>query len=56
MTYTRGNIYTVNIKSLSEKERGIFDFVSKLKIDSIDELLPSRTKEIPTVEEDVNEL
>jgi len=57
MTYTRGNIYTVNIKSLSEKERGVFDFVSRLKLDSIDDLTPKNTQEIPTnIEEDTNEL
>ena len=58
MTYTRGNIYTVNIKSLSEKERGVFDFISRLELSNIDDLMPKYTNEIPatTNEEDVNEL
>ena len=41
---------------MSEKERGIFDFVSKLKLDKIDDLMPKNTKEIPVSEVEGNEL
>lgn len=45
MTYTRGNIYIVNIKSMPVEERDLFDLVSKLNIKSIDEFMPKRIKE-----------
>ena len=56
MTYTRGNIYTVNVNTMPENERGIFDFVSRLKIDGVDIFMPKKTKEKPMSEVDVNEL
>ncbi len=56
MTYTRGNIYTVNVNTMPENERGIFDFVSRLKIEGTDIFMPKKTKEKPMSEVDVNEL
>lgn len=35
-SYTRGNIYVVNLESLNENEKDLFDFVSRFKIDDID--------------------
>lgn len=38
MSYTRGNIYVVNQQNMTEDEKALFDFLSKKKIESIDEL------------------
>lgn len=46
MTYTRGKIYIVNIKSMPVEERDLFDLVSKLNIKSIDDFMPKRAKEL----------
>jgi len=37
MSYTRGNIYVVNVKSMSEQEGTFFKFISRLEIEDIDE-------------------
>jgi len=44
MSYTRGNIYVVNIKSMSEDESSLFKFISRLEIQDIDEFKPDRIK------------
>ena len=41
MSYTRGNIYVVNLKQLSEKEYKVFEFLARVNIKTIDEFMPS---------------
>lgn len=41
MSYTRGNIYVVNLKQLSEKEHKVFEFLARVNIKTIDEFMPS---------------
>lgn len=38
MSYTRGNIYVVNVQNMTDDEKTLFDFLSKRIITSIDEL------------------
>ena len=40
MSYTRGNIYVVNLKQLSEKEYKVFEFLARVNIKTIDEFMP----------------
>lgn len=40
MSYTRGKIFVVNIQNMTYEERKLFDLVSVLNIESIDELMP----------------
>lgn len=41
ISYTRGRIFVVNINDMSYEEKKLFDFVSVLNIQNIDELMPS---------------
>jgi len=45
MSYTRGNIYVVNLQNMNEDEKVLFDFLSKRKINSIDELKADLSEE-----------
>ena len=56
MTYTRGNIYCINIMSMPQEERELFNVVSKLEIKDINEFMPNETNETPLNEEVINEL
>ncbi|MBR6640620.1 MAG: hypothetical protein IKL08_00275, partial [Clostridia bacterium] len=39
MTYTKGNIFIVNLNTMAEEERGLFDLISKYNIKSIDDFM-----------------
>ncbi len=45
MSYTRGNIYVVNIQNMNDDEKALFDFLSKKTIHSIDELKADLSEE-----------
>ncbi len=45
MSYTRGNIYVVNIQNMTEDEIALFNFLSKRVINSIDELKADLSEE-----------
>ncbi|MBR5227285.1 MAG: hypothetical protein IKV94_01435 [Clostridia bacterium] len=45
MSYTRGNIYVVNIKALSAEENKLFEFISRYEIDDIAMLKPKSTQD-----------
>ena len=51
MSYTKGNIYIVNLNNIPEDERGLFDLVGKHVINAIDEFMPKKVKEEKTLEE-----
>ncbi len=52
MTYTRGNIYIVNLNNMPEEERGLFDMVGKLIVKDIEDFMPKiNTKEERTLNE-----
>ena len=57
MSYTRGNIYVVNIQNMNEDERILFDFLSKRNINSIDELKADLSEvEIQQTDDNMNEV
>ena len=45
MSYTRGNIYVVNIQNMNEDEKALFNFLSKKTIHSVDELKADLSEE-----------
>ena len=45
MSYTKGNIYIVNLNNIPEDERGLFDLVGKHIIKDIEEFMPKINKE-----------
>ncbi len=52
MTYTKGNIYIVNLNNMPEEERGLFDLVGKYIVKDIEDFMPKITsKEEKTLEE-----
>ncbi|MBQ8042798.1 MAG: hypothetical protein IJ272_01440 [Clostridia bacterium] len=51
MSYTKGDIYIVNLNTIPEEERGLFDLVGKYIIKDIDEFMPRKNKEEKTLEE-----
>ena len=53
MTYTKGNIYVVNIKSMDKNEDGLFDFVSKYVIKDIEDFMSKNIKENIDAKEEV---
>lgn len=58
MSYTRGNIYVVNLNNLSTEEKNLFSYISSKKLDNIEEFMPKIInntqskvkKEVPTNE------
>ena len=57
MSYTRGNIYVVNIQNMTEDEKVLFNFLSKRIINSIDELKADLSEhEVEQTQEDINEV
>ena len=46
MTYTRGKIYIVNLKSMMESERGLFDLVGRYIIKDMEDFMPKKNKDI----------
>ena len=51
MSYTKGNIYIVNLNSIPEEERGLFDLVCKYTVKDIDDFMPKISREQKTFEE-----
>ena len=37
MSYTRGNIYVVNVQNMTDDEKVLFDFIARRTIESVDE-------------------
>jgi len=57
MSYTRGNIYVINIQNMTEDEKVLFNFLSKYNINSVDELKADLSEvEINQTENSVNEV
>lgn len=51
MSYTRGNIYIVNLNTIPEDERGIFELVGKYVIKDIEDFVPRKNTEEKTLKE-----
>ena len=52
MTYTKGNIYIVNLNNMPEEERGLFDLVGKYIVKDIEDFMPKIiSKQEKTLEE-----
>lgn len=57
MSYTRGNIYVVNIQNMTEDEKTLFNFLSKRNITSVDELKADLSEDdIAQTEENIDEV
>ena len=54
MTYTRGNIYIINIKNMEENEKGLFDFVGKYIVKDIEDFMPRKIKVLKENVEEVS--
>ena len=52
MTYTKGNIYIVNLNNIPMEEKGLFDMVSKYTIKDIDDFMPRKITEDKTLGEE----
>ena len=51
MTYTKGNIYIVNLNNLPEEERGLFDLVGRYIVKDIEDFMPKPNTHEETLEE-----
>lgn len=40
MSYTRGNIFVVNLKNISDQEKNLFSYISSKKLNSIEDFMP----------------
>ncbi len=57
MSYTRGNIYVVNVQNMTDDEKTLFDFLSKRVITSVDELKADLyEEEIEQTDDNINEV
>ena len=54
MTYTRGNIYIINIKSMEENEKGLFNLVAKYEIKSIEDFKPKTDEKTKDAKKEVS--
>ena len=52
MTYTRGNIYIVNLNNIPEEEKGLFDLVGKYIVKDMDDFMPKKNTEEKTLGEE----
>jgi len=57
MSYTRGNIYVVNLQNMTEDEKTLFEFLSKRTILSVDELKADLYEdELEKTDDELNEV